>query len=207
MSLLEQELKLVANNADVLEAILDSELVKQAGICEGTHGPERFHAIYYDTPTLELQNRNHSLRARLEGDRLVAAFKLPGSIVDGLSRRVEYEAPVKDWLRIPDDLPESELKQQVLSILAPDAELVPRVEVDMQRTIRLLESEGSHFELVADRGVIKGSHGEFQLHELELELKRGDVGPVLRLGKQLAEAFGLTPSHMTKHEIGLSLCQ
>ena len=207
MSLLEQELKLVADNADVLKAILDSELVKQAGICEGTHGPERFHAIYYDTPELELEKSSHSLRARMEGDRLVAAFKLPGSIVDGLSQRVEYEAPLRDWLNTPNDLPESELKQQVLSILMPDAELVPRVEVDMQRTIRMLESEGSHFELVADRGVIKGSHGEFELHELELELKQGAVEPVLRLGQRIADQFGLKPSHMTKHEIGLSLCQ
>ena len=207
MSLLEQELKLVADNADVLEAILDSELVKQAGICEGTHGPERFHAIYYDTSELELEKTRHSLRARMEGDHLVAAFKLPGSIVDGLSRRVEYEAPLRDWLRTPDDLPESELKRQVLSILIPDAMLLPRVEVDMHRSIRILESGGSQFELVADRGVIKGAHGECQLHELELELKRGDVEPVLRLGQQIADQFGLKPSHMTKHEIGLSLCQ
>ncbi|MEJ2177025.1 MAG: hypothetical protein P8Y12_03540 [Gammaproteobacteria bacterium] len=165
MSLLEQELKLVAENADVLEAILQSELVKQAGTCEGTHGPERFHAIYYDTPALELEKKRHSL------------------------------------------LPESDLKREVLKILTLRSSLVPRVEVNMQRTIRMLESEGSHFELVADRGVIKGTHGECVLHELELELKRGEVEPVLRLGKQIADAFGLTPSHKTKHEIGLSLCQ
>lgn len=207
MSLLEQELKLVAENADVLEAILQSELVKQAGTCEGTHGPERFHAIYYDTPTLELEQKRHSLRARMEGDRMVAAFKLPGSIVNGLSRRVEYETPIESWLKTAADLPESDLKREVLKILTLRSSLVPRVEVNMQRTIRMLESEGSHFELVADRGVIKGTHGECVLHELELELKRGEVEPVLRLGKQIADAFGLTPSHKTKHEIGLSLCQ
>ncbi|MGI9318855.1 MAG: CYTH domain-containing protein [bacterium] len=205
--MLEQELKLVANNAEVLEAILTSELVIQAGTCEGTHGPERFHAIYYDTPGLQLELRSHSLRARMEGDRMVAAFKLPGSIVDGLSQRIEYEVEINDWLNTPDDLPESELKQQVLSIIAADAQLVQRVEVDMQRSIRMLESEGTHFELVADRGVIKGSHGEFILHELELELKQGEVGPVLRLGQQIAEQFGLKPSHMTKHAIGLTLCE
>ncbi len=207
MSLLEQELKLVAQDAEVLDAILESELVKRAGTCEGTHGPERFHAIYYDTPTLELEQNRHSLRARMEGDRMVAAFKLPGSIVNGLSRRIEYETSIEGWLETPEDLPESDLKQEVLKILSPRSELVPRVEVDMQRTIRMLESEGSHFELVADRGVIKGTHGECLLHELELELKQGEVEPVLELGKQLADAFGLTPSHKTKHEIGLSLCQ
>ncbi|MGB5708760.1 MAG: CYTH domain-containing protein [Arenicellales bacterium] len=206
MSMLEQELKLLADNAEVLEAILNSALIRRAGICTGTHGPERFHAIYYDTSNLILEQKKYSLRAREEGERMVAAFKLPGSIVDGLSQRVEYEVELQGWLKTPDDLPESELKQQVLTILDPDAELVHRVEVDMQRTIRMLEAAGSHIELVADRGIIKGSHGEYTLYELELELKQGEVGPVLSLGQQIAEEFGLTPSRMTKHEIGLTLC-
>ena len=58
---------------------------------------------------------------------------------------------------------------------------------------------------MTDSGRISGNNLHAELHELELELKSGEVGVLEGLGKVIREEFGLDWSLKTKHEIGLGL--
>lgn len=172
--------------------------------------PRHFLGIYYDTAEGELAAQRCSLRARKEDGVLMAALKLAGGIENGLSCRMEYEASLDKLLETAADLPEGELKDEVAKLISLDAPLDQQVEVDMQRSIRDLLVPGedgvvSKVELVADEGVIRAAGLSESLYEIELELKEGDIAPILELGERLKTQFELTPSERTKHQIGLAL--
>ncbi len=205
----EQEIKLTANCGAVLDAVLQSELVRGLDSGVGSCDAVRYLGIYYDTESHALEDDRYSLRARLEGERWRAALKFGGSIENGLSRRHELQTDISGPLENIGQLPRGELRDKVLDIIAEDAPLIARVTVDMKRSIRNLEIEGTAIELVTDNGMIYGMpHGrsrQVSLYEVELELVEGDLAKVIELGEALARAHALTPSIMTKHKIGLQL--
>ncbi len=204
--MLERELKLTAPDPGTLDAVLSSDLVKEACISPIETEARQFLGVYYDTENLDFERLRCSLRARKEGDKFRAAFKLAGSMVDGWSQREEYEEDIENWLFTLDDLPEGDFKQRVTSIVDLKIALIQRVMVDMSRTIRNLKVVDSSIELVADQGVIRGTNGARKIYEIELELKRGKADALLEFGGILQSQFALSPSTQTKHSIGLSLC-
>ena len=201
----EQEIKLTADDGAVLDQVLQSALVRRLDTGVGSRDAIRYVGFYYDTESCALADNLCSLRARMEGDRWRAAVKFGGSIENGLSRRHELEADISGQLDNAGQLPPGVLKDKVLEIIPEGAPLFVRVTVDMARSIRNLAFEGSAIELVADKGVIKGKSRQVALYEVELELIRGDVAKVVRLGEMLTRRYALVPSTMTKHRIGLQL--
>ena len=201
----EQEIKLTATDGGVLDGVLQSALVRRLDTGVGSRDAVRYLGFYYDTEAGVLAERRCTLRARLEGERWRAAFKFGGTIDNGLSRRHELEADLNGPLENAAQLPPSALKDKVVAILPEHAPLFVYVTTDMARSIRNLEFEGTAIELAADQGVIKGRSRQVVLYELELELMRGDLAGVVRLGEMLVEEHGLTPSTMTKRRIGLQL--
>lgn len=207
--MIETELKLTAKTKEQLEQVIPSDVIK-AYRQQAPYGEEfvnkPLHAIYYDTNERQLRDQSVSLRSRKEGDEFMLTLKFKGEIINGLSVRKEIEQPCSGFVESVNDLPEGEIKTHILSIVDKNALLMPRVEVKMQRTARYIEVDGTIIEVVSDSGTIKGPSGrQTQLHEIELELKKGDIEPMLKLGKKLEKEFALTPSTMTKHAIGLSL--
>ena len=200
----EQELKLTARNGATLEDIAACDLVQ--ALHTGTaNGARRQIGRYYDTESRALEARYCALRSRIQGAGFMAAFKGRGQIVDGLSVREELECQVEGWLDHTDDLPAGALKDRVLDILEQPAPLFCTVETDIHRTTLNLESAGSEIEMVLDAGWIRGGERAHQIFEIELELKSGDIGPVMAIGRKLQERYDLVPSTHTKHQIGLGL--
>ena len=167
--------------------------------------PKRFLAHYYDTEDRVLEKQLCSLRARKEGNLWRAAFKLKGKMVNGFSQREEYECDISGWLTCANDLPETELKTRVSDYLNLHSSLYSSVTTDTQRTVINLKMRLCDVEMVLDNAVITGENGQITLHEVELELKSGEVAEMIDLGNWLHEQFSLTPSKVTKHQIGLSL--
>jgi triphosphatase len=203
--MLEQELKFIVKDVAVLDGVLDSDVIRPLILGEADPAAERFHAVYYDTPELQLESRRCSLRARREGRRFRAALKMPGHIVDGLSRREEYEVDIEDWPAAVSDLPDEEFRLRVCELIPADSTLIPRIEVDMMRRAVHLEVDGSQVELVLDEGEIRAGGLKTPLCEVELELMRGDVADVLSLGETLEQRFPLERSTLSKHAMGIRL--
>jgi len=204
--MMERELKLTAANKDTLDEILTCELVTAVCVSNPDADAVAFEAIYYDTEDLQLEALRCGLRARAEGDVLRAAMKLPGELINGLSQRIEYEAALEKWPKSFNDFPQGDLLDALSERISMKATMVERVRVSMSRRIRMLEVDGAQVELVADHGVISGLRGEQLLDEIELELKHGEVEPMIALGETLKHRFELSYSNKTKLGIGLSLC-
>ncbi len=202
--MLEQELKLTVPNPVTLERITGSAHI-QNWLTASPIGPLRFLARYYDNTGRVLQQAQCSLRSRLEGQVYRAAFKEKGQLVNGLSQRIELESDIDGWLETADMIPEGSLRSRVLEFLDKDEKLIPMVMVDMNRRIYNLELEGTRIECVTDSGRISGNIQHAELHELELELKSGEIGVLEGLGQVIRKEFGLDWSLKTKHEIGLGL--
>lgn len=136
---------------------------------------------------------------------MFATFKEKGTIVDGLSQHHELEAEIDDWLKIPDMLPESPLKNRVLQIVSADDLLETMVTVEMTRTILELKVANTEIECAADCGHIHASQRTAPLHELEFELKSGKLSVMRSLAEKLKEHFGLAWSQQTKLAVGMKL--
>lgn len=205
--MVEQELKLTARDRQTLDAVLASDVVRDCCVSDPDAGPIHFLAKYYDTRDAILQENMFGLRARREGNRMRATFKMRGRIRDGLCQRIEYETDLEVWPKNFRDFPISDLRTELEQYVDLDTPLVERVRVDMQRRIRMLEIDGTLIELAADDGVISGLHGSATQYEIELELKEGSVRQITAMGAVLRDRFPLEPSVMTKLGIGLLLCQ
>ncbi len=197
-------MKFTAPDAQTLSSVLNSDVVQQYSL-----GPvsdsQRYLANYYDTQDRDLEKDRCSLRARLEGKKYRAAFKLPGKIVDGLSQRQEYECDISGWFKKPGMLPDGELKSLVLNHVEEGEKLFTMVSVDMQRRILELEIDGTKIELVTDDGVVSANERQVRLFEIELELINGDINDIKELGDILEQKYELKRSLITKHQIGLDL--
>ena len=202
--MIEAEVKFRVTNPDLLAAVSDSALIREYRV-EGPFGPHQFLARYYDTPDGLFETARCSFRSRRENNTFRAAFKEPGSIVDGLSRRVEYEADLEHWFDSAEELPAGPLKSRVLEIAGEDARFETRVVIDMQRSVQYLELGSTRIELVTDAGEIRAGNRSETLFEIELELKRGDQDTMVAYAQRVRDAFDLVPSTVSKHEIGLAL--
>jgi triphosphatase len=70
--------------------------------------------------------------------------------------------------------------------------LEPRFETDIHRTVRTLSLDGgSSVEVAIDEGRIVARDAEEPVHELELELKDGPIGPLYRLALELCAGLPL----------------
>ena len=202
----EQELKLTAPDGDTLDRVLNATEVRAFSVGPAS-GPHRYLAKYYDNGQRTLTRQRCALRSRLEGNVFRAALKQSGHIVDGMSERAEMECDVDGWLNNLDDLPDGSLKSELLQYLKLKEPLVELVEVEMDRTIRNLDIDGTRVELVADRGTIRAGGRETRIYEIEMELKMGNVSLIKKLGNNLKAQYDLVPSTKTKYEIGLDLWQ
>ncbi len=205
--MLEQELKFTVVDRALLDAILTSAFIQCLIVGDCCPTAECFSGAYLDTPERALEHRRCSLRVRQEGAGLRAALKLPGRIVDGLSTREEYEVDVHQWPETVSALPDGDFRSRLARLIPVDRPLVPRVRVDMKRRRTLLQRGDSILELVLDDGTIHCCDASVGLCEIELELKQGDLQDLLDVGKQIEHQYPLTRSRLSKHEIGLKLCE
>ncbi|MFP5410094.1 MAG: CHAD domain-containing protein [Gammaproteobacteria bacterium] len=159
--------------------------------------------LYFDTPDFALSAAGVALRVRRVGRRWLQTLKTEGERAGGLSRRIEYEMPVRggalDWTRFP---PEALAH-------VPDsarAQVVPVFETRFHRTAWLLKGRGgAQIEVALDVGEVVAGERSQPLCEIELELKSGQPDALFALALDWAGAFGCLPFDVSKAERGVRL--
>ncbi len=159
--------------------------------------------LYFDTPDFALSAAGVALRVRRVGRRWLQTLKTEGERTGGLSRRIEYEMPVRsgalDWRRF---------RPEALAYV-PDSvrrQVVPVFETRFRRTAWLLKGQGgAQIEVALDVGEVVAGNRRQPLCEIELELKAGQPDALFALALDWAGAFGCLPFDVSKAERGVRL--
>ena len=202
---IEEEIKLTAQSATIQDAVaVDPDVLASA---QGHPMRSRiFLAVYYDTPDRRLLRHHLAFRLRQEGDLgWRATLKGTGGMVDGLSRRQEWEAQVMAPLQQWGELPPGELREQVLAVVDPADPLASLFVTDFTRRILLLQWGECRVEMALDQGEVRADGRVHPLSEVELERLAGPLAPIQSFADDLIQRYALIPSRLSKFGLGLSL--
>lgn len=158
---------------------------------------------YYDTADFALRARGVSLRVRQSDDHYIQTVKsLDGS--PGFASRQEWEWPIASEAFDPEVLARD---SEALALIGDDLpRIAPIFTTDIERTVRVLLLDGkTTVEAVIDEGEVRSGDKRRPISEVELELKGGAVGPMLRLAAELARLGSLRFGPEAKSERGYAL--
>ncbi len=160
----------------------------------------RLHSIYYDTPDHDLRNAGLSLRVREVEGRFIQTVKAresPGALARG-----EWECtvagPGPDLAALAGGPAEALLNGHADALGAVFSTTV-------ERAVRLWREGSALVELSVDKGRIDAGDHHEPIHEIELELKAGDIGDLFGLARALAGAAPIVLSFDSKAERGYRL--
>ncbi|MBV9152490.1 MAG: CHAD domain-containing protein, partial [Alphaproteobacteria bacterium] len=161
-------------------------------------------STYFDTKKNVLRKAGYSLRVRRSGGKYVQTVKRTSNGA-GLFDRPEWETSVDN----AEPNAEAVAATPLGEIIGADriSKLLPVVESRVDRTVWHLDHQKSKVELVLDEGTIRGGEEERPLHEVEIELKKGDPDAVLDLARKLAESVPLRLGVLSKAERGFALAE
>ena len=162
---------------------------------------------YFDTPDLALQARRMAVRERRVGTLTLLTVKTAGTVVEGLSRRGEWESATTpgqfDFAALVTDA----ALAADLTALAPA--LVPVFTTDFVRRTWVLTHQGARIEVALDQGQVTSQTPSGLRHvpllELELELEDGPEAALHDLACVLGQAATLEPVAISKAERGYAL--
>ena len=199
----ETELKLAIAPRDVPKLLAHPLLTAVA--------PQRHKLFntYFDTPALDLQSRRMAVRERRIGRQTLLTVKTAGTVIGGLARRGEWEAPTTpgnfDFMALVDDAALAGALQALAGTL------VPVFTTDFTRSTWLVHHRRALIEVALDRGRITSTPPDGPrrqpLLELELELKQGPVDALFSLARALGRDVRLHPVTASKAERGYALFQ
>ncbi len=159
-------------------------------------------SVYYDTDTLALHEAGLCLRVRNTGKGYVQTVKSMNGMAE-LFDRPEWEREVSG--------PRPDLKLAAGTPLEPllkdgmGERLRPLFQTSIERGVYHVASGGSDIEVAVDRGAIETAQRQAPVHEVELELMRGDPAELFRLARSLAATVPLRLAVKTKAERGYEL--
>ncbi len=199
----EVELKLHTDPEGMAILLETPRLLAAARDGKRTH----MHAVYYDTPTMTLNERGACLRVRDEDGRYVQTVKSAGrraGTMDREERKVE----------VPGFEPHPEWLDTVTAVAGLDGdqcgELRAVFTTKYDRLVSLLtycndDGRSSLIEIACDRGVIRSDAGELPILEIELELLQGDPGALYDLALELHQHYPLHVGTRSKSDRGYGL--
>ncbi len=162
---------------------------------------------YYDTPEGDLARVRAALRVRSEDGRFEQTLKALGGT--GGHERIEVNTPVDGPAPEPGLLPAefgvegwSELRERMLA-----GALEPLFESRIGRTLWRVGAGEWVVELALDRGLLRAGAGEEPIHELELELERGEAHHLFELALRLLDEIPLRWLGPSKAERGARLAE
>jgi len=159
-------------------------------------------STYFDTPKGKLRRQGWVLRVRHEGDRWVQTIKHAGDSA-GLFDRDEWEAdvdgPRPDLLLIAGTPLKAHIKARQF------LHLVPVVRTEVMRSAWLVRVKGATIELTYDDGQVEAGGATEPIHELELELKAGEVDALFALAKRIGASIPVKLGVLAKPERGFAL--
>jgi triphosphatase len=159
-------------------------------------------SVYYDTDTLALHEAHLCLRVRKTGKGYVQTIKSMNGLAE-MFDRPEWEKQVSG--------PRPDLNLAAGTPLEPllrdgmGERLRPLFETNIERGVYHVARGGSEIEVAVDRGAIETVQRQAPVHEIELELKRGDPAELFRLARSLAATVPLRLAVKTKAERGYEL--
>jgi triphosphatase len=199
---LEQELKLVVNSSAPIELSL---LVLPNHTVDGDIVTMGLVSTYFDTAELYLVSQGVGLRMRQSDGVWMQTVKTSGHVQDGLHQREEWEHQLDgtEW-----DL--AKLKQTPLAAIIENAaiwsKIGPVFSTDFERkTLQLRTEDGTRIELAYDRGWVIAGELSQAIHEIELELKAGNVEHLMVLANELQQQLPLSPNDISKAKMGYQL--
>jgi adenylate cyclase len=165
-------------------------------------GPEVLDNTYFDTPSLTLKAHGVGLRLRQQAGGMVQTVKCSSQTVGGLTRRPEWETPWLghfDFSAVTDEAAAALLTQV-------QGELAPVFTTRFLREVRRIQPrpDACVFAMI-DTGTIEAGGSRVPIHELELELLRGDEGELVRLAYELRKTLPLAYENVSKAQRGYQL--
>jgi len=165
---------------------------------------------YFDTADRRLACAGVALRLRRSGSAWEQTVKAEGATpVERLEETVAFQPPA------PGRTPSPDLALHVGSAAAPlleralgddgAAPLAPVFVTAIRRTALRIETHGAELEVALDRGVVRAGERSLPLCELEVELKEGDVGALIAVGRASVDAHGMWVSTINKATRGARL--
>lgn len=197
---LEQEIKLRAADAAILDQILTDPAVCAARISPVEE--IRMQTVYYDTEDHLLAQHKWALRCRRENEDTVITLKTPA---DGNRVRGEWSLTGPDLLRPEGFSPHvyralfSQGAPRLLLQLEGQA-LQSVCGVQFTRRRCRLQLGDSVAELALDLGRLYRGGRSAPLTEVELELLEGDFAPVEAFAQELAGRFTLQEEPLSKFQ-------
>lgn len=199
---LEQELKLVVNSDMPIQL---SSLILPNHTIDGDIMTMRLVSTYFDTAELYLVSQGVGLRMRQSDGDWMQTVKTSGHVQNGLHQREEWEHTLDgaEW-----DL--AKLKQTPLAVIIENvaiwSKIGPVFTTDFERkTLQLRTEDGSIIELAYDRGRVIAGELTQAIHEIELELKAGNVEHLNVLANELQQQLSLSPNDISKAKMGYQL--
>ncbi|GGB35290.1 inorganic triphosphatase [Oceanisphaera marina] len=180
-----------------LPALLQSYNIRQ-------HDQQHLANTYFDTADLALGSIKAGLRIRSQNGKMEQTVKLAGSQVGGLHQRPEHNVPLT--VHSPDLFlfPEHIWPEQ-FNVNLVQQSLQPLFSTDFLRQRWLLTIEDTDIELALDSGEVQAGEQRETIHELELELVKGDVSQLFELADDLVKAGGLRLGAISKAQRGYRL--
>ncbi|MDB2705471.1 CYTH domain-containing protein [Pseudomonadota bacterium] len=199
---LEQEVKLVVNTTHKIDLRTLSFL---APMTIGELETHHLVSTYFDTPDKYLSGEKIGLRMRKFDDAWWQTVKTAGVVKDGLHQREEWEFALDgpEW-----DL--STLRKTPLLTMIDEpklwSQLAPLFTTDFMRdTLQLKLADNSLVELAYDYGQVIAGDKTSSIHELELELKSGNVDALMLIASKLQAQLDVMPSDCSKAQMGYEL--
>jgi triphosphatase len=158
-------------------------------------------SVYFDTDKLSLRRHGFSLRIRRVEDRHVQTIKRDRNAT--ALERNEWESETEG--EIPDFKAARKTALRPLLSKKLRRRLKPVFETRVHRTTYPVKHGDNEIELSIDRGQVIVNGRSRPLHEIELEVKRGEPSQLFALAHQLARQAPLTPSVKSKAERGYEL--
>lgn len=201
---LEQEIKLKVMQEDELDL---SALTWLTALLESP--PYKLHLVstYFDTPDKALMQFGVGLRLRQVDSQWLQTVKCRGEAKDGLHQRKEWEHNLTGPAFDEALLAETDLGP-LIDNKAVWQTIGPVFTTDFERVVMpLLLEDGTEVEMAYDRGLVKAGDKQQNIHEIELELKQGDIKKCQQLAATLKRSLALEYSDTSKAEQGYELSQ
>jgi triphosphatase len=162
---------------------------------------ERLVSVYFDTDRLKLGRHGATLRVRRIGRQYIQTIK----VGDGLFERGEWETPITS------DHPDLKAARRtpIKGLLTRKAreQLHAVFETRVRRRTYMLRTKSADIALAVDRGEIDTGKSKRPLHEMELELKRGDKADLFELARTLARITSAELAVKSKSQRGYELIE
>lgn len=162
---------------------------------------EKLFSVYFDTRKFTLRKHGLMLRVRHKGDKRWQTIKANTAL--GPFGRQEWEEEIGGDRPDMQHAKGTALARFDLKSLKHD--LTSVFETDVTRTAMPLRYNGSEMEVAIDHGLVRTGQRREPISEIEVELKDGDPGGVVKIAKRIARDLPVRYGAKSKAERGYAL--